>query len=345
MENRRYSLTELLLDESFIEWAQNDSKDEWIHFKNVPEEEKENISKAKTIIKAQNFTQVQLSEEKISSIKSQIERNIKLKEDVNSNYPWFGIHTWLGRVAAIVIMISALTFVIYKFNSASQLDSAANVKPTKLINKKVPRGAKMPVTLSDGTVVKLNDDTELIYPEVFPANKREVLLEGEAYFKVVKDEKRPFIITSGNVKTTVLGTSFNIKAYKTDKTVKVALISGRVTLQTTNSFTKDSSIVLQPNEMFVYDKISKASTKTNFDPDKILAWKHKILLFENASFEEVIEQIERWYDVSFQIKYTGPIEHGFTASYENKPIKAVMEGVSFAFGFTYEIKDKVIIIK
>ncbi len=345
MAKRAYSLDELLLNESFIEWVHEQETSYWPLWVDASAEDQKLIAQARNIILAQQFKRTNLTEDKVTEIKLRIDENILQQEDKKQSFKLIKMNTWLGRAAVIVLVISSLAFLYYKVENNTTSDHSQMTAEVKLINKTTPNGLKQTVYLSDGTEIKLNNASQLIYPEKFGNDIREVYLHGEAFFKVTKDSSRPFIITSGNIKTTVLGTSFNIKAYKADKTVEVALVTGRVSLQRTTQGPDDSTVYLEPNEMLIYNKESESTEKKSFDPHKVLAWKRKVLLFEDASLEEVLASLERWYDVTFVNTYNGPIEHGFSATYENKSINAVMEGVSFAYGFKYEIKDKIIIIK
>ncbi len=345
MEEKEYSLTDLLLNESFIQWVHQDNSEAWEHWENPGVEGLKQIEKAKSIILAQQFKETSISDEEVDQIKLAIEKNIALREKSRRPLQLINLNTWMGRAAMITLLIATISLFYYTLSNDSQEPLLSESTGPTFIEKKAANGQKLSINLGDGTIVKLNSGSKLIFPKVFETDKREVFLEGEAFLKVERDENRPFILTSGNIKTTVLGTAFNVKAYKIDKTVEVALLSGKVSLQPTNAANNAEPVILKPNEMLIYDKAHKRSEKTNFDPTKVLAWKNKILLFENADFEEVIEGIERWYGVTFINSYKGTIEKEYSGVYENKSLKAVMEGVSFAYGFKFEIKDKVVIIK
>ncbi len=172
----------------------------------------------------------------------------------------------------------------------------------------IPKGESARIFFQDGSEAYLNADTKIRYPQKFGLTKRQVYVEGEAYFNVTPAKKRPFVVHAGNTSVKVLGTSFNIKAYSDEKKIQVVLDEGEIEFHTPfNSYT------VLPGQQIIFDKIRGESvirnlpTSTNFS-----LWKSNILYFQDTPLAEVLRILERRYDVSFQIKDEKALRYSYT---------------------------------
>ncbi|PWG80202.1 FecR family protein [Pararcticibacter amylolyticus] len=153
----------------------------------------------------------------------------------------------------------------------------------------VPRGGQYQVVLSDGTRVWLNAQTTLVYPVAFPAGKtREVVLNGEAYFEVAKDARRPFIVKGSKQELKVLGTSFNISSYSGEETV-TTLLDGSVLI--------NGRSILKPKEQGRVSNALQAPTIIRVDPTEALSWKEGVFIFNDEPLESIMNKVSRWYNV------------------------------------------------
>lgn len=158
------------------------------------------------------------------------------------------------------------------------------------------------ISLPDGSSVWLNQNSQLSYPEAFSDSVRLITLEGEAYFEVEKDPERPFIVQAGPVATKVLGTSFNIRAYQADTLITVALIEGRVRVETPGVLASSSrETLLLPNEKMLFSKRSNQQTKQTFTGNLPYAWKEAVVYFDGASVQEVISVLEDKYQIQIVV--------------------------------------------
>ena len=155
----------------------------------------------------------------------------------------------------------------------------------------VPRGVMHNVTLPDGTDVILNADTKLSFPAAFSAEVREVQLEGEAYFRVHKSDV-PFIVTYGDNSTQVLGTEFNINCYPGSEQLLTTLVSGSIRVSA-----PDEEIILQPSQQFVYSPQAGRGDVRVVDTRTVTSWVSGRFEFINMPLDEVVTQIERWYNI------------------------------------------------
>lgn len=172
------------------------------------------------------------------------------------------------------------------------------IQDTELYNTIiVPKAGTYTVQLSDGTRVYLNANSELQFPVAFKKNQRVIKLKGEAYFEVAPNPDKPFIVEINNKKKIqVIGTSFNVNAYKKD--VKTTLISGSVKI----SNNKESTF-LKPGESGILPEHSNKPIKTYQENlDKILSWKNGDFLFKSEDLGEIMDELSRWYDV--EVKYS-----------------------------------------
>lgn len=161
----------------------------------------------------------------------------------------------------------------------------------------VPRGESFKVVLCDGTEVWLNANTNFVYPTVFVGNERVVTLEGEAYFKVTKDSKRPFIVKTPNVQTRVLGTEFNIRSYTPEDT-HVVLINGKVEVSNAKggSYTRlypGEDAHLQSDGNFLL---------TEVDLDSYVYWKDGYFYFDDVTLKDIMQNLGRWYNVNIEFR-------------------------------------------
>src|SRR5690606_38098125 len=160
------------------------------------------------------------------------------------------------------------------------------------------------ITLPDGTHVWLNAASTLSYPTEFSGAVREVTLVGEAYFEVVKDETKPFIVQTANQQTEVLGTSFNINAYDNETVTKTTLLTGSLRVNpTANNQPNGQSRILMPNQQSIIDDNGNKITVNEIDPELVSALKNGLFKFHGLSIDESLKQIERWYDI--EVVYPG----------------------------------------
>lgn len=163
---------------------------------------------------------------------------------------------------------------------------------------KVPRGGEYFVVLDDGTKVWLNAETEFHYPVVFGERERVVELSGEAYFQVQRDEKRPFIVKTGDVRTRVLGTEFNIQAYLGNKE-NITLVNGSVAVRVVG---KKEDVVLKPHENVLYSEGKLKVAKV--DIQKYISWKEGYFYYDDERLEDILTELGRWYN--FSVVYENP---------------------------------------
>lgn len=236
-------------------------------------------------------------EQALNEVYDNLMSKITAPSTVRFNPMRFGNWSKMAAVWIVMLLAAAVGFFLIqtKFGGTNAL--ALQEIATK-------RGERKMIRLNDGSTVWLNAASKLYYPETFSDTLREVVLEGEAFFEVAKQPTRPFVIKSGNVLTRVLGTSFNIKAYAEDHTIRVAVVTGKVQV----SSDTNEPIQLTPDQQVTYNKqIKNLIREENVSANGILSWKNGRLQFRNTSFGEVAATLQRTYNVA--ISYDKQLEN------------------------------------
>ena len=155
----------------------------------------------------------------------------------------------------------------------------------------VPKRGEYSLELPDGMVVWVNSESSLRFPEKFTSNRREVFLEGEAYFEVKKDANRPFYVHTEAGKVRVLGTAFNVCAYSNDRFWQTTLVEGSVMINQ-----EEKEVLLKPNEQYQIDVRTGKAGLREVLPELYTSWRDGKFYFKAYTFEELVEKLERWYD-------------------------------------------------
>ena len=165
-----------------------------------------------------------------------------------------------------------------------------------LVQAHIPYSQIKSLTLPDGTEVRLNSGSTLLYPEKFGRKGRSVFLIGEAGFKVQPDAKRPFVVKTDGFQVTALGTEFDVSAYPDDKAVSAVLLEGSVLVEFDNL---SKSRILRPGEQLVFNKDDRGLQLKVPDIEDVMAWKRGELVFRQMTISDIITVLERRFDVTF----------------------------------------------
>ena len=184
-----------------------------------------------------------------------------------------------------------------------------NLKQTQDFNKLiVPPGGEHTLSLEDGTIIRMNSKSELLFPGRFTSEKRQVRLSGEAFFHVKSNPQKPFIVLLDGISVEVTGTSFNVQAYPEENEINIALAEGRIRI-----LQEDKVLAsLQPQELFTYHKNTEEFQVGTADISASTDWMSDVFIFRNEPIENIIQKLSRWYNVSIEVdedirqtRYTG----------------------------------------
>src|SRR5690606_2816088 len=163
----------------------------------------------------------------------------------------------------------------------------------------IPKGQQYELILPDGTHVWLNSLSSITFPVRFSRADRTVEITGEAYFEVVHEAERPFLVTAGEQQVKVLGTRFNINAYDDEEIIRTTLVEGKVEVRVPSAgYQPDREIVrvLHPCQQSRFSSDAGRLNVVAVDVHNAIAWKGGLILFEGASIESILRQVSRWYD-------------------------------------------------
>jgi len=272
------------------------------------------------------------------------------------------------RYAAVFILAFAFFRLVQPVSRQQE-----QVVADQLHRVMVPYGSKTKVELPDGSVIILNSGSNLNYSNGgFNSGMRSVNLEGEGFFSVKEDRKRPFYVITRGMRVKVLGTTFNVKAYPEENMEEATLVTGSVEIYaSSNTAETGRPVVLKPNETATFNiaesRISKQETEAavNNTPEpvklielktikkqdyskteELISWKDNKLIFDNEPFSSLIIKLERWYDVSIKVDYHELNNARFSGKFDKETVEQVMHALSTITPFRFEIrKNQITIMK
>ncbi len=246
---------------------------------------------------------------------------------------------WLQVAAVFLVMGVAGILVRHNYSAKNQL-------PATFTEITAVKGIKKEITLKDGTTVFLNSGSSVFVSSDFGVNNRTVKLTGEAFFHVHRDVTKPFIIHTGKLATTVLGTSFDVDAYPEDDHVKVTVATGKVKVEGTDKAGQHHLFAksLTHNQALVYNKIKDTHMIKISNADSISSWRSNHLIFDNASYPEIARTLSRWYGLDVELGTTAENPKRYTLSFYNERVDKVLHVLSNLTGMTYTIQGKKVII-
>jgi transmembrane sensor len=268
--------------------------------------------------------------------------------------------TWMAAASLLAVLTTA-AFLFFRQLPAKTIVPSAEKGKNEIIAR---RGAKSYILLPDGSRVWLNSDSKLSYGK-FNDTLREVELEGEAFFDVVKQKKRPFIVHTSGIAIHVLGTAFNVKSYADESVIETTLIRGLIEVERNDQPLAKHWFVL-PHQKLVYNKQenSMATSSTaapiartvsagqqpemHLEPlptnraDSALketSWVYNRLLFDGDTFRELAGKMERWFNVKIVLKNELLAAQRLHGSFENETIEQAMEALKVMTPCKYKIND------
>lgn len=176
------------------------------------------------------------------------------------------------------------------------------VTPPRELNLEVCRGREFKVILEDSTVVWLNSETTLHYPEHFDGASRRVAVVGEAYFEVKPDAERPFFVESGNQIIKVYGTTFNIRSYQDENSIFTTLETGSISVSKKGY--ENAALRLTPGNQSKFDKDDSKVSVRAVNTEAITSWRHGKFVFEDTPLSTIMQDLSRWYN--FDYEFTDP---------------------------------------
>lgn len=230
------------------------------------------------------------------------------------------VRTFATAAAVVLLCLSVWTAYLYMQPVAMQTVSTLAETRT--------------VSLPDGTSVTLNHYSTLTYPERFKTDNREVELNGEAYFEVSKDKKHPFIVQTDAVDVRVLGTHFNVDAYRDSRDVRTTLLTGSVAVSNKSN---SEHMILKPNEIAIYNKVEKKLTrKLLVDATDEISWRHGEFIFDNVPLSDIARKLSNSFGTTIQITDSALQNYRISARFPNgEDLETILSVLQDAGYFNY----------
>lgn len=270
--------------------------------------------------------------EQFNSFEALRKVNAKISQPQSAKW-WITIQ----RVAAVLLLPLLIYSGYLTFQNRTKVIPQEQVMMQTISSR---QGMVTQFALADGTKVWLNSESELQFPTRFAGNKREVMLKGEAFFEVTKNEKQPFRVNANELKVEVLGTSFNVVSFDDDTQSEVVLVTGKVALSTEKGpIIKEYGNII-PGQRAVYEKENQKVVTQEVDVAKYIAWRDGNLIFQDDSMEDVVKRLSRWFNVEITISDPEINNYIYKATFRNENLVQVLNLLKLSAPIDYRITDR-----
>lgn len=236
----------------------------------------------------------------------------------------------LSRVAAVLFIPLFVFVLMYRNNFISTTEEMAY---SEIFS---PLGTRTQFYLPDGSSGWLNGGSYLEFPLSFKGKSRDVELRGEAYFDVISNPKKPFIVTGNDIEVIARGTSFNVTAYPEEQLVSITLIHGAIDVSGNRDGISQFTNISEPGTMLSYDLKTSSCNTSAVDINKITSWKDGRLVFRDETFDEVVKKINRWYNVNIEIKDKILESYSYRATFEDERLDEVLKLLKLSAPIAYK---------
>lgn len=243
------------------------------------------------------------------------------------------------RYGAAVLLLLVVCSVFFYWEGRTNYKKAMNE-----VVVEVPIGSRSKMFLPDGTMAWLNAGSRMVYSQGFGVDDRNISLEGEGYFEVVKNKKLPFVVRSKDLQVRVVGTKFNFRDYPSDEEVVVTLEEGKICLN--NLLRKSKETSLSPNERVRLDKKSGRMIVENVTAANALQWTQGYLFFDEELLPDIVKKLERSYNVQITVADKSLESVRFYGNFvrQEQSIKDVLDVLSSTGNIRYTISDRNIVL-
>lgn len=248
--------------------------------------------------------------------------------------------TFMYKIVASVAILLAVSIGSYWFGKKQTSPSLPEKVLTfnRVIMGKDNKGS---VILPDGTTVWLNANSQLIYPESFASDKRQVQLEGEGYFEVIHDENIPFYVETDGLTIQVLGTHFNVNSYTDSETIETTLLSGKVEVFLPGT---EQRILLKPNQKITCNKQDGSYTLDDVDSSDYIIWVKDKLVCTNEKLSTILNRMEHWYHVDIVCEPGVSLNHRLSLTIRKESPEEILKLLAMITPIQYKIEKQKITI-
>lgn len=327
---------DLLLDDTFLQYIRRNNDTaiaKWESYIQLHPEIKDKVAAAVALY--YNINTVEAEKDRTTQLN-------RLQQAVKATHParirrinWRQV-AW--RAAAVLLLLGGVTLLWPRLKPRKPATA-----PNTFLVYSSDWGQRKLLTLPDGSSVILNANTTVRIPSDYSNKHRHVeLVKGAALFDVKTNSDDPFMVTSKQIQTTVLGTSFLIKSYPYEPQSTVSLLSGKVKVSEKSG--KADPLTLAPGEQARWNESTREMSRASFDTIALRTWKSGKLVFNNASAFEVIRELENWYGIPFELNGNSLNAKRFSGAFDNDKLEKVLNIFCFTAGCSFQIQpDKVLI--
>lgn len=272
---------------------------------------------------------IRISSDKVfESLLSRIEQEGKREEDKNVFF-----RPILIKIAASIVFF-ALLITVYIYIGKSAPVKAPETEWQELVTT---AGGKYELLLPDKSRIVVNGQSKIKYPLRFNGSTREVYLEGEAFFEIMPDSTRPFIVYTSNIYTKVLGTKFNICAFPLENCIEISLVEGKVKVINEKNGSENEAILLKPMQKLRYDPIASLSSIEDFDLQETTGWKDNNLKFTDVKFSAVLTKLERAFGIKFELSDKSYNDFKITGNFQQATYNTICEALKRLTKLQYKV--------
>ncbi|WP_321373182.1 FecR domain-containing protein [uncultured Draconibacterium sp.] len=260
----------------------------------------------------------------------QLQKKIE-KEEARERYLSIGK---VLKYAAILIVVLGIPLFFYLNKQTETTIPAPILKYTSVV---ADNGQTSKIILPDSSVVWLNSGTKLTYNNAYSFNNRDLVLEGQAYFSVNRNELIPLTVACSDIKVKVLGTKFDVEAYPNESKINVVLESGVVELQ--HNQADAFNLKMEPGERAQYNLETQKFLVDKVETEDFTNWKEGYLIFRDSPMSEVVEKLERKFNIDIVIKNTRRENSKFNAKFKDEKLPEILDYIEYSCSYHYRIID------
>lgn len=331
-----HSVQYYLVNPSFRRWVENPSGDldhYWQEWMRNHTEAESSMKEAKELLQSLKFDAHRVSDHEKTVLWQKIEEKISSgRRSSEANRRFFDWSFYMKAAAVFAVAIMSIALFVHLAGEKNPIPA-----PETQIVKSTTAGEKLTVKLQDGSLVKLNSQSRIAYPEQFHVNERRITLEGEAFFDVSKDTARAFVVNAGKLSVKALGTSFSISNYSGADSVCVSLTGGAVSVRHDSQ-----TVLLQAGQMACFNIVKNTLTRYDWLDKELTGWIDDMIIFENADWSEIESRLERWFGV--EIINKKPDEPWDYSGEFKGSLDKILKSICYARNLNYTIEKDTITI-
>ncbi|MBU2651693.1 MAG: FecR domain-containing protein [Bacteroidetes bacterium] len=238
---------------------------------------------------------------------------------------------WILRIAAVLVLAAVPLFFVYQYIRGGQMEQF------------VAKESASEILLADGSRITLNKGSVLKYPEEFSRDHRTVILDGEGFFEITRNNEKPFIIEHNNVRVRVLGTSFLINTESAPGSMEVILVNGSVSVYYKKEGVKAGTTLIPGDKAEIALQVNDIRITQNQDPN-FISWKTRLFVFQEESLENIIYALNKAYQSQVQLDGPHLSSCRMTASFDRQSLDSILEIIAVTLDLKIETRGDQIIL-